>query len=208
MVSTMIYYIYFFLFLILSIFSYIKRNKDVHIIFTIITIYTLTFMCACRFETGNDYNAYVNIYNETNTLLSRNSQIEHGFNILIYLLKAIGFNSQSIFFISGLFISCGITWLCYQYDHKFYYFLVFLFYSKLYFYTNMSVIRQGWALIFCYIALNQRNLIKGFLFIILGYLFHVSSIVFIPIIVALRIKNIRFWKILFFLSFVFLEVIL
>jgi EpsG family len=151
-------------------------QKQINILF-LIFIMVFSIFAGIRYGIGTDYYIYLDIFNGIRHL-SDYSYLEPGFRFIIWILKSIGFNSYSLFFVFALiplaFIFKGI-----RDNSKFPILSVFIFMVVFNIGYVFNGIRQGIAMaIFVYLLkdIERRNFKKVLLFTIIGFSIHYSAI--------------------------------
>jgi hypothetical protein len=94
------FFIYFFIFLITSIFAEISskvKSKAIKIPFITITLFIPAFFAGIRYGIGTDYFAYVRVFNKIAAGIP--VRTEFGFNFLNKIVGNFGGNEQIVFFI-------------------------------------------------------------------------------------------------------------
>ena len=186
----------YFLVIIIGIIYLNKNNINIiRLIFLILILFS-----GCRYYIGVDYPMYMKIFffiknniNDYEVL-----RLEKGYYFLVKFIVSINGTQQLTFLVIAFFTN----YLIYKNIKKessdilmstLIYFLVGAYYS-----AGFNLIRQVMAIsIFFYsiIFIKQKKIIKYFLFIIVGSLFHKSCIVLLPLYWILNLKYNRFIKI-------------
>lgn len=187
----MIYYCLFLLLMFYSFLSFMKIKNDVINFEVIIVCVIGILLTGFRDGIGNDYQNYVNIYNSTDDfgILDFSGQIEPGFSLLISILKALNFSSQSLFIVASFFIVIGLVDLSRKFDVKFFPLIILLVYCRLFFYFNLNILRQALAAIIVYYGLNSDSSIKRFFCICLSIFFHISAFFMLPLSFILDVRE-------------------
>lgn len=200
----------------------IKNNKRIEVLFlTIIflffTIILAIFIANRDVTVGEDTLNYITLYQE----IIDNSDSAINELIFIFLSKFTElFNSsyQLLFFLISFisiltyisFIYLSFSVFNFEDNSKIMILTILVFglslFSIFYWNTQLNIIRSGLAIPFLFISLyfaylrNKKNFI---IFYILSILSHTSTIIFLPFILLLYIKNSKIMKIYLFLSFIY-----
>ncbi|PHM22110.1 EpsG family protein [Xenorhabdus ehlersii] len=161
------------LFAIGDIFFYQRAYKK--ILFIILTFW-LIILAATRYQVGIDWSAYENMFHNQNELTSQN--IEIGYSFIYRVMEGMNFNTVLLVIsaLSFVFLTLFIN--------KFAYFKIvalLVYFTDLYFYLNLSGMRQGIALsltLFSVIFIYQKRSWLFFLTIFVACLFHKTAIFF------------------------------
>lgn len=147
------------------------------------SFFLIFLFSALRFNYGNDYTSYVEIFNEVNsyaslTLTDTNLQIEPGWVVLNWFIEPLGF--FTLVFVLSLFNALTFYTFFKKYvDPKFYWFAMFLYiFGTGNYLLNLSAMRQNLAiLIFIYSIkyIEKKQLLKFILCIVLAAQFHLSA---------------------------------
>ncbi|EMN5545779.1 EpsG family protein [Enterobacter cloacae] len=193
----MIYFIILFILLTFSITDLLKKDQsallllDKYIYF--IAIMILLLFAGLRFDTGWDYKGY-NYYYEliptvddffNNIEVFQSIYFEPGFKLLMMLAKSCGLDFYGFQFLVSLICIILINKSIRKEKSKLLF--VFVYFSTCYLFLNMSVIRQGIAVSFLYMAvysLFNHNKKKAVIYLLIGCLFHFSLIVMLPILIV------------------------
>ena len=174
----MAFYILQFLFLFVFSFSYsYSKDKYFSIIFKFLSFFIIFIPAAIRYNIGTDYSNYVQIFN--NLKFGHEIQQEYGWKFLNLFVISNKLSVQWIFIISS-FIT--YIWLFYT-DKKSTWIVLLIYYLYLYTYSfnavrNAISITLFW---YSYMCLLREKKIRGFVFILIGSLFHVSAFLYIPL---------------------------
>lgn len=198
----MIYYSLFFLLMLYSFFSFLKVKRDVINLEIIVVCLVGIILTGFRDGVGNDYQNYVNIYNNTQSfgLSDFSGQVEPGFNLLICILKLFNLPPQSLFIVTSFFIVIGLVDITKKYDITFFPLIILFVYARLFFYLNFNILRQALASVLIYYGLNKRTAKKRLLYIFISLFFHVSAIFVLPLAFLIDIKNKKMIKFAIILS--------
>ena len=187
-----------------SFFSFFKVKKNVITLEIIIVCFIGILLTGFRDGIGNDYQAYVTIYNRTANfdLLDFSGQIEPGFNLLICVLKLLSLSPQSLFVITSFFIVVGLVDICKKYDLRFFPLIILFVYCRLFFYFNLNVLRQAIASVIIYYGLYSSSKYRRLFSIIAAMFFHISAILLLPLPLLLEIRNKKTIKFIIFISII------
>jgi len=192
--------------------AYLARKKYVENALKAAFMVIFLFL-ALRYEYGNDYLAYLDIFNDVNTdtsfsIFDESSRYELGWVVLCRLFDPLGFFAM----IAALaLINCVVY---YRFVKKYvvpqYYWLaVFLYvFSPGFMLTHATAMRQSLALIMFIVSLDylfKKDIIRYALCISLAALFHTSALILFPVyflgLVNWKINNISIIGIFAFLLF-------
>lgn len=145
----------------------------------------LTFLACMRgIEVGADTANYVGIFEEIRDEKYVDPfvmfRFEPGFLIYLKILSFVSDNPQWMIITSSLFIMLSFSRFILKYS-KNVWLSVFLFFC-LFFNSSMTAIRQYIAISILFLAFEsilKRNKIKFFIYIILAFLFHYASLIFL-----------------------------
>lgn len=162
--------------------------------FLIIPWSMLFLLSAFRYNVGSDYPNYVMIYNEiiAGTAGSLLLGLEPGYLLLIHFSDLIGGNFQLVFFLFSFFTILLMYKTMDSYLHtnteKL---LALLLFIPMFYFPSLSIMRQFLAIAIFFYALKyiiSRDFLKYLFFIFIGFLFHKSMILMIPMYWLLNIK--------------------
>jgi hypothetical protein len=196
---------------ILSFFfiSYRKINSNYFCVaFSFFIFIFLLVLSGLRFETGRDYEPYVENYEKIGTIFSpgvKESEVsfEIGFVTLQKMIKVFSTKPYLMFFIISAIILYVIIFEIYKFN-DFFFLCLFGFLSKTFFYTNLCLLRQGVAIAVSLIAfrylINKTNKRIFILLIIVASLFHQSVLLLLLFIIIPKKKSVHVF--MFFFSIV------
>lgn len=178
---------YLFLFVLLSLsafFDVIKVDKMVKLFFVILSAFLLFSTSSLKYETGvdwYDYNVWLKEIDPIDKLTNSNNNIldglNLGYNIIMSIVKYFNGSMQVVYFFAALTSACLLVNSLYRYTN-FQCIGILLYYALLFFFLDMSGIRQGIALgIFFYSIkfIYEKRCIKYVLYILLATLIHWSA---------------------------------
>lgn len=178
--------IFVFIFLILLICAFnelfLKKKLNKKIFWGICII--LVILAGFRFNTGYDYDAYLQMY-DISTKLSNitETNFEIGFSFMMYVFKSIGLP----FYVFTLFISfLSIFSKFYFFDkafEKYKYTLSFVYFSVFYFTLELAQIRLGLCMGLCLIStifLFKKKEILFYITILFAASIHITAFAFLP----------------------------
>lgn len=167
-----------------------KNNKKIYVLFAIFSAIPFIIVTAIRYDVGTDYfYRYIYDYN----LLQAGQKVtnlEIGFKF-IHKIALLLNNSQLIFVISAIFITSFIFFTIYR-DSKNPITSIILYFIGAFFFQSLNMVRQYMAMsvILCsYKYIINREWIKFSICMITSILFHVTSIIFIAIILLIYLIN-------------------
>lgn len=173
-------YFYISLFIIFSIFSFCyanTRDKYMALMLKIMCFLTIFIPAAIRFNIGTDYSNYVSIFNR----IKQGSEIiqEIGWEWINQLVFKTKLDVQWIFVISSF-----LTYIMLFKTNKKDSCIVLIIYF-LYLYTfSYNGVRNAISISFfwySYICLTKNQKLRGFVFILIGSLFHSSGLIYLPL---------------------------
>ncbi|MDF3828190.1 MULTISPECIES: EpsG family protein [unclassified Pseudocitrobacter] len=193
----MIYFSILFILLIFSISDLLRKDQSAILIldkyFYFVAMIILILFAGLRFDTGWDYKGYNYYYDLMPTIDNYFSNIEvfqsiyfePGFKLLMMLSKSCGLDFYGFQFIVSLICLIIINKAIRKENSKLLF--VFVYFSTCYLFLNMSVIRQGIAVAFLYMAVsslfdNQKK--SSVIYLLIGCLFHFSLIIMLPILLV------------------------
>lgn len=183
-----------------GLFEFYFKNSFVHIdIFKKILYVFLVVTIGLRWETGVDWNNYLNNFENTNNietvLLNVIGGYEIGYGILVLVFKVISNNYSCFLLLNACFFYYGIFLMAKKFSPFF--FVTILFYYS----TNLGMVganRQLIAIVICLIGLDfvlEKRFLKFLLVIIIASFFHTSAFLFL----IYYVINLDFNKTLLFL---------
>ena len=208
---------YLFIFLLLLFFAFLeisnvsgRKLKVLHIVI----VFVFVFVAGLRYETGVDWLAYQNYFDEViplNDAFTFNYfgnvflTLDLGYSLLNSVVKMLGGNVQVVFFVISLASTLLlIKNLKYYSNHVLTSLLVY--YPFFFFIFDMSGLRQGLAIqivLFSVKYIAERNFFKFLFYILLATSIHWTAIVLLPLyIFANKRISIGYTVILFFVSIV------
>lgn len=175
-----------------------------------ISFFLIFLFLALRYNFGNDYKAYSNLFNKINlsytNLFDESVYGEVGWKILCRLFKPLGFFAMTAII---AFFSCLVYYrfVTKYVPLKYYWFAVFLYiFNPAFLLTHLSAMRQNVSIILFILSLEylfKKDAFRYILCIAIATLFHMSAIVLIPVyfLTFLNQKISVFFVILLFTSF-------
>lgn len=201
--DNMIYYITLLLLLLFSLFDLADKNdRPIQILrqyLYFVAMLILIFFAGLRFDTGWDYKGYHFYYDLMPTIYQlaisnetfNSIYFEPGFKLLMSIAKTCGLSFYAFQFLVSIICVFLLGKAIKGERNKLLF--IFIYFSTCYLFLNMSVIRQGIAVVFLYMAvisLFNKNKKVAIFYLAIGSLFHLSLIVMIPIIVFIDKKSI------------------
>lgn len=175
----------------LAILDYYADNYRLRKILYILIYILFVFTAGLKYETGVDWRAYEELVSETAPLQKIGSsewyetvvgQLDIGFFLLISTIKSLGGGLQTLFFIISAISSLFLLLAFYKINPRYGLFGAVLYYCMVFFYLDMSGIRQAFALCASFFSLYQLLNRKYWSFALIGtlaVLFHWSSLFFL-----------------------------
>lgn len=187
--------IYLFIYLFLLFFAFLEisniPSKVRRLLYIIIT-FIFVFVAGLRYETGVDWLAYKDYFDETiplNEAFTSNSfgnvflKLDIGYSLLNSIVKMLGGNIQHIFFIISITSTVLlIKNLKYYSTHVLTALLIY--YPFFFFIFDMSGLRQGLAIqivLFSVRYISEKNFGKFLFFILLATSIHWTAIILLPL---------------------------
>ena len=208
---------YLLIFLLLLCFAFLEisnvSNKTLKVLHTVIA-FVFIFVAGLRFETGVDWLAYQEYFDEimplheaflNNSLSNVFLNLDVGYSLLNSIVKMFGGNIQVVFFIISLTSTVLlIKNLKYYSNHVLT--SLFVFFSFFFFIFDMSGLRQGLAIqivLFSLRFITERKFKQFLLCIVLATSIHWTAIILLLLYVFANKKvSIKYTVFLFFISIV------
>lgn len=169
-------YLIIYILVILSCFIIQKGNKYSTVLFILLGV-SLVLFAAFRDGTKlNDYDNYVDLYDNSSTLIGT----EPSFILISLIVKSFLYNQVLFLFIIYAFIGVSIKLLSIKRLTEFYFFSLLIYLSNFYILQELTQIRAGVsaAIILCSIKpLYDRNWKLFFSLSAIAFLFHYSAII-------------------------------
>ena len=158
-----------------------KLSKNINIFYWML-ITLLFLVSALRYEVGQDYNHWIDVYNWIMNGDKGGNYVEIGYKYLNILIQSIPLlNEYALFVITSAFIVFGFGYIIYKNVEKKYWFLsIFMFICSGIFFASLNLVRQYIAIVivsFGIISLKKNNYILFILSVILATLFHTSALI-------------------------------
>ncbi len=175
--------------LISSVISFFKINKKSLLLISFILLFLFS---ALRFEFGNDYNSYLNIYNIVQITGENNY---YSANPLFIFLNKISPTFQWFIAITSFIFLFAVYKLIKKNVSPEYHgiaLLVFLL-NPYIFIINLSAVRQGIAIALFIFAIHyaiKRNPVPYIILILAAAMFHTSAIVLLPVYFLVKPKKV------------------
>ena len=188
-------FFYLFIFVVLSIFSFSEAlgftGKSAKYLFACICLFLFALVAGLRYETGVDWYVYRDMFRNIDPVRNLTEKsgrenilgnIDLGYSLFTSFIKELGGSIQTVFFLlaswTGFYIYYGIK----RYS-PFPATSLLIYYCLVFFYLDMSGIRQAFALsVFLYSSkyILRRQAMKFVSYMVLAILFHWSAILLIP----------------------------
>ncbi|MFC2099079.1 EpsG family protein, partial [Bacteroidota bacterium] len=171
---------YFLIFLLIALFS-LYKNEQTKNIFFICCGLLLFFIAAFRGDIDNDYQGYVNLYNQAATLTI--IRIEPTFLIISFIVKHLFNNVVYLFIIYSLLGVCIKFYAIKKYT-DYYLLSALIYFSNFYIFHEMTQIRVGVAsalILLSIVPILDRKFWTFLILIIIAFLFHYSAIIALPL---------------------------
>lgn len=173
--------------LFLFIFNiYLKKKKSKLDLYPLIVVILILYS-GLRYYYGFDYENYLVHFNEINSINDvLNTTFEKGYSLLVYLFKLLGLGFNTfLLFIS--FTSIKLKTAVFKKLSVLPDVSLLLYFLLFYVFNDVEQIRHGISIGFCFYSIiyfledNPKSKIYSFLLIVLGILFHISALLFIPV---------------------------
>lgn len=185
-----------------------KKNK---IVYDILIVF-LFLISAFRYNVGQDYKHWIEIYNWLKDGVTSGGYVEIGYRYLNIIIQKIPFlNEYFLFIITSAFIIFGFGYAIRKNVEPQYWFVsIFIFIGSGIFFASLNLVRQYIAVV---IILMGLPLLKGKRYILfcmtiaLATLFHTSSIIMLPFMIFYIIFNNKYTKsltVIYSISLIFL----
>jgi len=212
MVDFYTYSIYLFVLLWCVVFSYtayynrvVCKVKPFQYFFLFLSFIVLVIISGLRDFVGTDYNNYYNFYEfQSYNEEEVGVRLEIGFKTIIDLLKRIDLGPWTLFTTSAILI-WSLFFISFKNFKKHLYLGLFFAITYNFFFFSFNGIRQAIAMAalgFAFKYIEDKKMIKYFIFIFLTSTIHYSIIIFLPF--YFFISKIHFkqfvWYVLFFVS--------
>lgn len=160
-----------------------KISKRLNIYYWVLV--TLLFLVsAFRYNVGQDYEHWTDVYNWIMNDEKGGNYVEIGYRYLNMIIQLVPYsNAYVLFFITSAFIILGFGYIIYKNVDKEYWFLaIFMFICSGIFFASLNLVRQYIAVVITTfgIILLKKNKYFGFIIsIIIAALFHTSALIMI-----------------------------
>ncbi len=198
----MFYLVIFVILAILALLNLQFRDKFSTQILMAVGSVILILVAGLRYETGGDWDTYASVYNGIAPLqillayphMIVEYSVEEAFVLLCALVKALGGDIQTLFFIITLFDVSLIAAVLPRYT-KMPVVGLLAYYAILYFNLEMIYLRQAMAVALCFFSLQyveQKSLWRFVLVVIFASLFHRVALMILPLYFVLD-KKLPIW---------------
>lgn len=181
-----------------------KKIKNTKYIFWGLIIF-LFLVSAFRYNVGQDYQHFVDVYHWIEEGLPGGNYVEIGYKAINYFIQILPFsNVYLLFIITSAIINFGFGYVIYKNVEKKYWFLaIFIFMGSGIFFASLNLIRQYIAIIITTFAVTyilQKKYIVSILLVLLASSFHTSALIMVPFLLFYLIfKNQKYEKVLLIL---------
>jgi hypothetical protein len=166
--------------------KYIIRDKLLSHFLVFSSVFLLWGVSALRLDIGTDYVNYVKLFNEINSITGTGANVEISFYFIVKLCHFLGASPQLMFAIYSAIIS--ITFFYRKEMRNIWGVIAFI---CIIFLPSFSLIRQsaavGFICISAFFLLNEK-IKKSYILLGVACLFHLSAILFFPVIIFRKIK--------------------
>lgn len=162
------------------------RKKAVYLC---VTFGFLLFLATARYNIGNDYRSYIEIYeNVANTPMGELFSLpyEKGYVVLCKLLALLGLSNTAMYFVMALCCLLPVAWFIWRYSPNIW-LSTWLYVTLTFFYGIMNFVRQNLAvavLLLGYPLLKSKRRFVPFFYlgvIVLACLFHKTALIMLPV---------------------------
>lgn len=180
---------------ILTNLNHISYYSGINLYLTMVTFLILVALTSFRIDSGFDYLNYYHIFTG-----KYNTQVEPLYSLTQHLSRLTGSFTFHLFVISIISISAKVVFF-YKSGVGNVNYALFIYYLILYLNADMGVIRQGTAVGFValasiYFTRTGGNQWKALFLFAIASLFHVSAIIFIPLLYVIKRLNVSSIKII------------
>lgn len=200
--------------MLLCLILYFFQNKIRKIDIAYIAMIVLFFLVsALRYNVGQDYEHWIQVYNWIENGYAGGDYVEIGFKVLNQIVQAVPFfNVYVLYVITSAFIIFGFGYTIFKNVKKEYWFLaLFMFIGSGIFFATLNLVRQYISIVIIMIALPlliNKKYIKFGLCVLIASLFHTSSFIMIPFAIFYIIFNGQKYKkaliVIYLLSLIFM----
>jgi len=205
-----IYSIMMLLCLILYFFQNKIRKVDIAYIAMIVLFFLVS---ALRYNVGQDYQHWIQVYDWIENGYAGGNYVEIGFKALNQIIQSVPFfNVYVLYVITSAFIIFGFGYTIFKHVNKKYWFLaLFMFIGSGIFFATLNLVRQYISIVIIMIALPlliDKKYIKFGLCVVIAGLFHTSSFIMIAFAIFYIIFREQKYKkaliVLYILSLIFM----
>lgn len=157
----------------------------------ILSIVIFTIVAGIRYDVGVDYLSYLSYYNQIDSGVSQEIEVEFFFKYLAIFFTENNFHF-TFFYATIAFIQISFIYLTFRKELYLLPYVIFIFLTNGLFFSYMGGLRQT---IVCSIFLfsiqyiKSKNLFLYFLFIFVAYFFHKSALLLAPLYFILNLKS-------------------
>lgn len=184
------YYLLGFLFYFLGILEIIlQKKKDKDLLYFIAFVVLLLFV-GLKIRGGTDFASYESIYNGTDLAQLSSGLIEPLFVILMVIINSVGGSFIAFHFVVSM-LNFSIKLTIFKKLTPFLFPALLIYLVGLFWERDNDGIRQGLSISFCYLSLPyllSNKKIVYFLFILVAFLIHYSSAVFLISYFLLKVR--------------------
>ncbi len=198
--------IYILIFSITMIIKDKNKKKVFKCLYVISTFLILLVISGCRgLEIGTDtpmfVRAYYRLYSFSSIFSSYTERFEFGYRLFNAVLNQVSNSPHILLFMSSL-ITIYLIYIFFYNKSKYFHISIIMFVSLMYYCNSMCLLRQYLAMSFCCLAimkLSEEKNIDFIIWVIIGFLFHSSAIIFLILLPMKKINIIRGSKLKLFL---------
>ena len=169
--------IYFLLFALLLIFVVVELSvKRINPSAKILLVLVLIGISGFRYEIGNDYCNYVLMFDNIGYMF----RIEPGFELLIRIVKGMGYSSQTMFLLSSLITIAPLAYTLNKFSPKYFCTALSAYVLTYIYFEGMNTVRQAISMTIMFYAfcdyLTNNKIRNYFLLTIFAVMFHSSAV--------------------------------
>ncbi|GAA4785388.1 EpsG family protein [Olivibacter ginsenosidimutans] len=153
----------------------------------------LLFFAGFRYQIGNDYDSYVQIYGEIAATGPFSTYVEPGFGLICYALNQLGFAYQSMFFLFAAITLLLMFHNIITYAKNPYLALMLFILLPNYYFNLLCVVRQFLAISIVFYGVKyimNRQFVSFLLTLLVACLFHKTAIILLPFYFIVHVKQV------------------
>jgi hypothetical protein len=181
--------IYFFIFLFLAFISLLNEVKQPKFIYVLTALILINF-AGLRGDIEGDYNAYLEIFKDSNIFSSADVLVEPGYYYLNRFFYNIGLPFEALIYVMAVLSVYPKILFFKKYSLNFG-LSIFIYYCTIYFIFDFIQIRQAVAMSIFMLSLkfaHEKRIWPYFLCILVAIQFHISALIALPVYFLLNLK--------------------